>query len=173
MQSYEMDWGRVTKITMSCLIVLVLTSFVHPFYLSVSQVSYNEGRKNFEISSRIFTDDLEHVLRMQQGSVVNLYYTRNQEETDSIVKTYLFKHLQLEVNGRKMDLKFLGYEKEEEASWCYFESGIVEDPRNIRIINTILYDRGAEQSNIIHLELKGVKKSYKLNQPDSIFYFNP
>ncbi len=151
---------------------MLLFSFVHPFYLSVSEVKFNENRKQFEISSRLFTDDFEQELRKLQGSMVNLYYTRDQKVTDSLVAKYLFNHFQLQVNGTFVGLNFLGYEKEEEATWCYFESGVVEDPRSVRIINRILYDRGNEQSNIVHLELKGSKKSIKLNEPDSLFYWS-
>jgi len=53
----------------------LITSFLsiaHPFFVSVIDVNHNGKEKSLEVSVRIFTDDLETVLKNQTHATVDL-----------------------------------------------------------------------------------------------------
>ena len=147
-------------------ILVVLLAFFHPFYVSVTEVRHNERSKGLEISSKIFYDDLEAVLEKDYKVKVDILKPVVKENIDAIIADYFNKHLQLIVDGRKVQLKYLGYEIEDEAAWCYFEVRGVAKVNKIRVINDVLFDQHASQINMLHVIVKGVRKSTKLDNPE-------
>ena len=85
---------------------------------------------------------------------------------------YIKKRLSLTVNAKAVNLNFIGYEKEEDAIWTYFEVKKVIQPKIIKVDTKLLFDFLPQQTNIVHAEINGVKKSSKVNNPDSKVEFN-
>ena len=56
--------------------------------------------------------------------------------------------------------------------WVYLESKKVNQPKTIKINTTLLYDFLPQQTNIVHAEINGIKKSSKVLNPDSKIEFN-
>ena len=76
-------------------------------------------------------------------------------------------HLKIKANGLPLNLKFVGYEIEEEAAWCYFESEEVAPLKQLVIQNRILYEQHDSQINMIHTTVNGKRQSTKLDNPSS------
>ena len=47
-------------------LIVAYTALIHPFFVSMTDINYNDNNKSLEISVRIFTDDLENTLRKYQ-----------------------------------------------------------------------------------------------------------
>jgi hypothetical protein len=82
-------------------------------------------------------------------------------------------HLSLTVNGRKPTLQYVGFEQDEDAILNYFEVTGVENVTEIKVNNTVLYDLWEKQQSLIHVTVKGNRKSTRLINPTgtAAFYF--
>ena len=145
-----------------------LFSFFHPFFISMTDVNYNDKSHELEVSVRIFTDDFENALRKQHKDVnIDIEHPSNQTQMNSFVNEYMQKHLSFTVNGKPVAITFTGYEKENESIWTYLEIKDVSSLQKISISNTLLHDYNDGQINLIHIKAYGTEKETKLNYPDS------
>jgi hypothetical protein len=151
--------------------LLFCFSFKHPFYLSVTDLKYNEKEKSIQDSVKIFTNDLEGALKKKLGRTVDLINIKDKGEVSRIMKDYLNEHLRIFPDGEPKNYELIGFEKEEEATWFYIELKNCSRPKTIKIENSVLYDFIKEQMNIVHIELNGEKKSYKVNYPEKEIRF--
>jgi len=143
---------------------------VHPFYVSVVEIHHNPTDKALEISCRIFIDDMENVLKQQFKTVVDLSKTAAQN--DKLINEYIVKHLALTADSKKLALSYVGYEKDSESVFCYFEVPQVASVKNLKVNNSILHDLTADQINIMHVTVNSTRKSFKLDYPKSEAQFN-
>lgn len=159
------------KILLFALISL-LVSFKHPFYLSVTNLKYNVKDKALQGSVKLFTNDLEDALKRTEHRTVDLIHPEDTLKTQQLLEGYLKKRLSLSLNNEQKNFQVLGFEREQEAIWIYIEFKGCNLPETIRLENSLLYDFIENQSNIMHFEVKGERKSYKLNNPDRLAVFN-
>lgn len=139
----------------------------HPLYISVTEMEHNATGKTLEISCKIFTDDFEKTLASVFKAKVDLTSPADKGEADSMVRAYIKSHLLLKVDNKAVTLEFVGFEKENDAVWSYFEvKNITTAPKKIDITNTILYESYDKQMNLMHVKVNGNRKSYRLNYPD-------
>ncbi|WP_374164876.1 DUF6702 family protein [Arcticibacter sp. MXS-1] len=147
--------------------LLLFNLLMHPFYVSVTEIRHNEKNKVLEISSRVFFDDFEAALEKRYKVPVNILKPADRKKVDQLIADYMKKHLQVSLDGKKQELRYLGYEIEEDGAWCYFETAAAERPKNVVVTDNILYDEHSSQINMIHVIVNGVRKSTKLDNPSS------
>jgi hypothetical protein len=139
----------------------------HPLFVSVTEMNYNVADKNLEISCKIFTDDFEKTLSSVYHTKVDLSSPAYRSEADKLVKDYIKNHLQLKLDNKAVTLEYVGFEKEMDATWSYFQvSNTAIAPKKIDIMNSILYESYDKQMNLMHVSVGGNRKSTKLNYPD-------
>lgn len=139
----------------------------HPLYISVTEMNYNQVDKNLEISCRMFTDDFEKTLASVNHTKVDLTHPPDKAAADKMIAAYVKSHLQLKLNNRPVILEFIGYEKENDAIWSYFEiSHTAAAPKKIDVVNSILYESYDKQINLMHVSVAGSRKSTRLDYPD-------
>lgn len=138
------------------LILLILAAILasglewyHEFYVSLTEIRYNRDSQRMEISMRIFPDDMDRALEKLGGIKSHLVTLLENPKADSLLQDYLLEHFQLVVNGKEIRLVYLGKEPEDDAMWCYLESGMVDTPEEITVRNSILTELFEEQVNII------------------------
>ena len=146
-------------------LTIMYAGFIHPFYVSMTEVNHNAKDKTLEISVRIFTDDFETALHNNYKTKVDLNNSANVAEMNKLVNDYIQKHLQLQVDGKQVGLSFIGYEQQSESTWTYFEVKNVAGVKNIAIVNSLLHDYRKEQINMLHLKANNKEESYKLDYP--------
>lgn len=142
--------------------------WLHPFYVSVTEVVHNAADKSVEISVRIFTDDFEAALTNRfKGQKIDLFKPQVNPATDSLIATYLRENLQLTLNGavKASPMQYLGFERQDESVWCYLEIANVPLLQKLAVQNRLLYEFKPEQINMIHTKAAGKEQSYKLNNP--------
>ncbi len=149
------------------LLVGFMAMMLHPFYVSITDVDYNEKERRIEVSCRIFYDDLEEALAADGLTKVDLINPSNRETVDSALSQYLRKNFRLAVNDEASSLYYVGYEIVEDVAWCYLESTDIASVREIAIDNRVLFGQFPKQSNILHVKVGGQRKSIKLDNPDS------
>ena len=151
-----------------CLIMAVSASFgfseAHKFYVSVTNFKYIEEEQAFQITSRIFIDDLEAVLLERYGITSNLNTAKESKLTEEYIGKYFNTKFVIEINGKKAAYKFLGKRYENDVVLCFLELPNIKlsDTKSISVQNEILTDLFDEQQNIVHFKWKGKKKSFVL-----------
>ena len=86
---------------------------------------------------------------------------------NKLVNDYVQKHLQVNVDGRDIQLKYIGYEQIEEGIYSYYQVNNINTVKNITITDNILYEYKEQQMSLIHVTVNGNRKSTKLNNPDT------
>lgn len=144
----------------------------HPFYVSVTEVTQNTTDKSLEVSCKIFADDFEETLRLAYKTKLDINAAHEKATFDKLIPDYITKHLALVADGQPLKLSYVGYEKEKESVYCYFEVPGVGAVKNLQARNTLLHDFKNEQINIMHVTMNGERKSTKLDYPVSQAKFN-
>jgi len=131
----------------------------HPFYISLTEIRYNNTNQSLEIAQKIFWDDLEVALGDKYKTKVDFLNTQNKAVLEEMVKDYLLEKNQIKVNGQVVNLSYLGYEIKEEAAWFYMEATNVPLPKLVEIKNEVLIQNFDGQQNIINFYLDKKPKS--------------
>ena len=154
-------------------LILSLTSMVHPFFVSVTEINHNAKDKTLEISCKMFLDDTEKALQKQTNSPVELSTPKDKEKAGQLLASYVKKHLQVKVDGKLVNLEFIGYETEGASVWSYYQaSNVVAPPHKVEVMNNILYELYDTQISIVHVQVAGNKKSSRVVYPDSNLNFD-
>ena len=150
------------------LLVLLLPLFAyttaHKFYVSVTNIKYSEKDKALQITTRIFIDDFENVLKERYELDTYLATDKESDVADEYIEKYLRAKFAIRINDTDKSFDFLGKEYENDVIICYLEVPEVDlgNKVSIEIQNEILTDLFDEQQNIVHFKIKGKKKSFVL-----------
>nr|NIM35097.1 hypothetical protein [Hydrotalea flava]NIM37923.1 hypothetical protein [Hydrotalea flava]NIN03092.1 hypothetical protein [Hydrotalea flava]NIN14777.1 hypothetical protein [Hydrotalea flava]NIO93849.1 hypothetical protein [Hydrotalea flava] len=82
---------------------------MHPFYVSVIDLHHNAKEKMVEVSIRIFTDDLEQVLKKHFNKNVDLTHPANKAEVNNMIQQYITQKMNVKINNASVHLKYVGY----------------------------------------------------------------
>lgn len=156
-------FNQVSSITLKEPINLINPSLNrHPFHISMMEIKYNAAQNSLEISQKIFWDDLEVELNDYSKSKINFLKPVDKEELNKLVKKYILEHSGIYVNGKKVDLNYLGYEIDEDVAWIYLEANNVPLPKNAEIKSSVLMKTFPAQQNIINFYIDKSPKSLRL-----------
>jgi hypothetical protein len=148
------------------LAIVLFLSFTsaHKFYLSVTNIEYSEDDDAFQITSRIFIDDLDDLLEERYGIESNLATSNESKLADEYIEKYFRSKFVVELNGKPTTYTFLGKQYDNDVVICYLEIPKVDfaNLKSIAVQNEILTDLFEEQQNVVHLKWKDHKKSFVL-----------
>ncbi|HPI09097.1 MAG TPA: hypothetical protein PLM41_22045 [Saprospiraceae bacterium] len=141
----------------------------HPFYISVTEIRSDAKAQTLNVSCRMFTDDLQEAL-------YKLYqYKGDLEKQDAQHNTFLQKYiaerLQVRIGNKPVSFRLVGYETEEEATWCYLEATSFPGDSTAEVHDRLLYDFLPEQTNLVHFYRDGKRSSFKLVNPEEVARF--
>ena len=143
----------------------------HPFYVTVTEIEYSSKNKELGLSLKTLPDDLEETIRMYSGKKIDLS-SKNNPQINQLISSYLQEHLTIEINKNKKQLNYLGYEIDKEAVWVYFNIPKINSIKELKVVSDVMYEYKPEQTNIVHINLNGSSKSYKLNAPNKVIVAN-
>lgn len=142
------------------ILFISLSAFtLHKFYVSVTQIEYSEKAQSLQITSRIFIDDIEKLLRERYDETITLAGKKEPVLVDTYIEQYVSEKLQIKVNGKQVKPEYIGKEYEDDIMFCYIEIKDVKTVETIEVSNLILFDVFPEQQNIIKTNVKGNRKS--------------
>ena len=144
------------------LLPLLAFTTLHKFYVSVTNINYSEKDDAFQITTRIFIDDLEEVLKERYGIESKLATKEESAISDEYVEKYFRTKFLIYLNGEQATYDFLGKKYDNDVVICYLELPKVgiEKVQKMEIENEILTDLFDEQKNVVHVKWKGNKKSF-------------
>ncbi len=144
----------------------------HPFYVSVTRIDENSKEKILEVSCKIFTDDFEKTLRMHYKEHIDLLNPPDRSAMNNVISDYIENHLKISVDGNPVRMQFVGYEKDEEGVECYFQVNRISVNKTVDVFNDLLFEYKPEQTNIVHVTVKGKRKSRQLVNPNAKISFD-
>lgn len=153
---------KIYKLALVILLPIMSSFCAHKYYLSVTELEYNEQQQSIQIITRLFYDDLEAVLQERYDDAITVDAQANQKILDTYLSKYLLQKMEITINGNSQELQFLGKEYEDDYVVCYIEITEVQDIESVRIENTVLMDLFPEQKNMVHTQILGKKKSLLL-----------
>ncbi len=144
----------------------------HPFYMAVTEIHQNPQDKTLEISCKMFADDFEETLKKNYKVTLDLTAEKDKATLDKLIPDYVSKHLALTVDGKPVRLNYVGFEKDRESAYCYFQVDHVPSVKKLDVNISILYDYSNGQTNIVHAIANGKRQSTKLDYPTQQAGFN-
>jgi len=145
---------------------------MHDFHASVTQMVYNPKERAFELSIRVFTDDLEKALSETAGTKVQL---TNNKKDDALLEKYVRAHVVYMTPQRQpKPFTYVGHEVEADANWIYLEMPYAEPFKGGVMKQNILMDLFNDQVNMVNLQYQGQKKTFvfRRNLPVQDVYLN-
>ena len=158
------DKWLFAKISAVLVVVPLVSAFMpravsHPLYISVTEINHNAKDKILEISCKIFTNDFEAVLEKAAGAKVDLSSVKDSATSNKLIAGYVERHLRLKVDGKPVQLHFVGSENQDDGTWSYFQVNDVPTVKRIDAFNELLYDGFPQQINIMHVTVGGQRQS--------------
>ncbi|MCI0751509.1 MAG: hypothetical protein L0Y35_06700 [Flammeovirgaceae bacterium] len=144
----------------------VLTSLVlafHPIHVSVTEIEFDEKDRRLEIMMRIFIDDLNDAIKNSKKiESLDILEPGTGLTTDQLVGEYVLKHFAIKVDNKLQKTSYLGSEKEDNALICYIEVSNIKKMKTIEVTNDIITELYDDQSNLVHVTVRGKVKSLRL-----------
>lgn len=146
------------------LLPLFIATGVHKFYVSVTNIEYDNKEKALQITSRVFIDDLEKALEERYEVGAFLGTPEEIQNSDEYIEKYLNAKFLVNVNGKPSRYHFLGKKYDNDIMICFIEIQEIslEQLNSIEIQNEVLMDIFEEQKNILHFKILEKKKSFVL-----------
>jgi hypothetical protein len=146
---------------------------VRKFNFSLTEIKANTSSKTLSVSSKLFIDDLESALQKANKIKFDLSKTTDNKEVQNAVFNYINSHLQIYLDGKMVPLNLVGFETENEVVWIYLESKLNnKEFKSTKIINSILYDFSADQTNLIQYNWNNKNFTEKLTYPNKELIIN-
>ena len=147
------------------LLVFPLVSAIsaHKFYVSITKIEYVKEKNSIQIIAKIFTDDMENALRQRYDRSISLDSKKETEVADEDLKKYILQKIKIKVNGKSVQLNYIGKEYDTDMVVAYMEVTEVKELKTIEIENKVLMEVYPEQQNIIHLKTPKSRRSLILD----------
>jgi|AntAceMinimDraft_12_1070368.scaffolds.fasta_scaffold05171_5 hypothetical protein len=148
----------------------------HKFYISVSQLSFSKKDQSFQITTRVFIDDLNDLLKNRYSIDAYLGTEKEHPSSQKFINSYFNDKMQIRLDGKNIPLHIIGHKKDNDVFIYYTEAKVVdfEKVNELEVYCSFLTDLFEEQQNVFHLKLRGVKKSFLLmkDSPLGVLNFN-
>ncbi|MFT5820227.1 MAG: hypothetical protein ACI8ZM_001466 [Crocinitomix sp.] len=138
-------------------------AFGHKYFVSIAELEYNASKNRIEGSLKMTAHDFEVVLKEKFGKSLEIENIADTSTVGIYMKTYLVDHFKLYSGGIQAIPTYVGKEVTlRQDLFFYFTFTGLTNPKEIEIINTILYAQFPQQQNIVHYKYRERTKSVTL-----------
>lgn len=150
---------------------ILLFVVIHKYYVSTTLIDFDLKSQTFEITLKVFYDDLEKDLELD-SAVVD--YEKDYNYLNKIFKKYLSENFIIEIENQRIILEYLGYEKKRDQINFYMNLDNDLKNKSIKIQNSVLFNSFPDQKNIILFRSGRFRKSLiqDMYNPKDSFNFN-
>ena len=134
----------------------------HKFYVSTTTIEYKKEKSTFQITSQLFIDDVETLLREYKNDI-KLDPDSNNKKIDELLEIVLKQAFQIKIDKKRVDLIYIGREYKNDILQCYLEVIVPELSEKVTLQNRIFFNIFKNQQNIIHFKNKDIRKSVLLD----------
>ena len=135
---------------------------LHPVHISVCNIEYDNNKKRFDISVKLFADDFAKVLEK------NVNFNNKSKTTEKIIDDYLKRNLILkfdnELKTSLLKFNYYTYTEKENSIKLFYTYKLREIPLRVTIMNTLLNDLYRDQKNLLIFSCKNTEKAIKFDR---------
>lgn len=155
---------KILKLVFLVLVLPLVGFSAHKFYVSVTNIDYSDEDDALQITTRVFINDFEELLKLRYDIDVALATYDESNVADEYTEKYLKTKFVVEIDGELRAFDFLGKEYDRDIMICYLEIKDVEisKVKTISVQNDLLNDLFEEQKNVVHFNIQGKRKSLVL-----------
>jgi hypothetical protein len=124
-------------------------SVFHEYHVSVCDINFNTEKQLLEVTHRIFADDLENTLKMQNIHL-DVMNRNDYDVNDPYFEDYLKKHIKVKANTTNTSIVWLGHQVKSDLIVCYYEVNVPKTIDKVHLSNTVLMELFRDQKNIVH-----------------------
>ena len=144
---------------MGALAAVLVALTTHPLHTTLTQVAYRDSDRTVELTVRAFADDFRAALKA--------------DVTDSAAATYLRSTVTvLDRTGRALPVAWCGLRRVGDAFLFCLRAFASQGPKGLRVHVAILFERYADQINIVQASLGGRRTAQLFlsgDQPKPLF----
>lgn len=129
-------------------------------------MQYDKPGKSFQISIRIFTDDLEKGISEDNNK--KIFTIKNNDQNNPFVERYIRKHFILTNAQKKAEVQYLGKEEEADATWVYLEIPFPETTQGWKLQNSILMEVFDDQVNMTNVKSLAGQKTFLFKKGQTV-----
>ena len=142
----------------------------HPIHLSITNVDYNQSKKKFEISFKMFTDDFQQIIFQKYAVKINLKNINDDKKSCEYINKYINEHFSLIINTQNIfleDMKFKNSEIKDDNLWLYYEIKYNKQATNVEIRNSLMLDLYRDQKNLLIFTYKKTQKAFTFTEKNT------
>jgi hypothetical protein len=165
----------INKILLPCFLAFLFFGFTpkHKFYVSHLAIDENRQSKNLELTAKIFNDDLHTAIELQEGKKIQSFDVSLSKTQETFIFNYLKSKLQIDINNKTIEPKWIGCESELDVIWIYLEYPFTDKGvKELKITCHLLTEVFESQQNILDIKLKDKKATFLLNQKSATAKLN-
>jgi len=148
-------------------------STLHPVHISVTNVVYNETEEVFNISIKLFADDLEKIINKSNNIKLGIW--EENDRCNSLIEKYIQNSFVLKVNNKNIFKKVKLLKKvtklEENTIWIFYNIKHTSSVKKVNVINNLLNDLYRYQKNLFIFKYKNTEEAYKFEKNNTKFEF--
>jgi len=157
---------RAKKLFLLVFLVPLFAFNAHKFYLSLTQIEYNEKNKSLEIIINVFIDDMETTLNKLHSKKFELDTKNEPKDSDAYFLKYLQDNVKLKINGKPVSYNYVGKEYDDDVVFFYLEVKDINSVQEIDINNTLLLEDFPDQQNLVKSKVQKKHKSLLLTKKE-------
>lgn len=136
----------------------------HKYYVSVSNVKYNEKAGALQMVSRFFIDDMQQVLNARNPTAVELGKPEEIEDHYKSIQLYLSSKIFVRINGSNIRPTLIGAEYDNDQIILYIEFKTESSPDEIEMTFSAFCEFFEEQQNLVHFKINDERKTLVLDR---------
>ena len=144
------------RLLMFVLACLVTVGFCfHKFYISKTIIEYNARTQLFEITTKLFTDDLDKAVSQLAGKEIRLGTSQEDPQANGFLEDYMKRHFSVVMDGVQTEWRWVGKETDNDLTFCYMEIYRTPAFSSLTVQNDLLVSQFPDQQNIVDLSMSG------------------
>ena len=159
---------RIKKRILFLFIVPFFAFTAHKYYLSLTQIEFNNSKNSIEIITNVFIDDIETVLNDIHSKKFELDTKNELKDSDTYFNQYLQKHLAFKVDEKAVEFKYIGKEYDGDVVFFYLEIKDIPSVTKIEVENSLLIKHFPTQQNLVKSKVNKKHKSALLTKSNQI-----
>ena len=155
---------RIKKQILLLLIVPFFAFTAHKYYISLTQIEFNNSKNSIEVITNVFIDDIETVLNAIHSKKFKLDTKNELKDSDTYFNQYLQNNLAFKVNGKSVEFQYLGKEYDGDVVFFYLEIKNIKSVTKIEVENSLLIKHFPKQQNLVKSKVNKRHKSALLTK---------
>ncbi len=131
---------------------LTITGFAHPVHITVTNIEPNTQKGVFEVSCKIFSDDLEKAVLFYTGVHINITQNKPVNNINELLHQYITSKFSIIINDKNIPpqkIKLVNYFMVNDATWIYLEFPITNKIKTLSIQNDLLNHLYPDMTNLV------------------------